>query len=103
MPVRIPRRPAREGSGPKDLARERFASRSCLTSLSVTVQEFFGEAQVALARPRFDVVEEDRLSEARSLGQTNAPWNRGLEHLVSEVASYVRRNLLGEIRPIVPH
>src|SRR5262249_25728300 len=47
--------------------------------------ELLGQVQVGLGPLRPDVVEQDRLTEARGLPQADAPRHHRLEHLVLEV------------------
>src|SRR4029079_17937647 len=64
---------------------------------------FLGEVQVGLRPPGLDVVEEDRLAEARSLPQAHGPRDRGPEDLVLEVLADLAHDLLSEVRALVHH
>src|SRR5260221_8128216 len=64
---------------------------------------FLGEVQVGLRAPGLDVIEQDRLAEARGLPQAHGPRDRGPEDLVLEVLADLAHDLLGEVPPLVHH
>src|SRR5512146_3332090 len=51
--------------------------------------QLLGELQIGLRPARPDVVEKDRLAEARRLAELDVPRNRGGEDLLLEVLAYL--------------
>src|SRR5687767_10070962 len=58
---------------------------------------FLGQVEVRLGPARADVVEEDRLPEARGLSQPHAARDRRAEHLVLEMRADLAHDLLGQV------
>ena len=81
------------GSAPRVLDRGAAASRCSLDA----PHKFFCDIDIRLRADRCDVVQNDRLSEARRLGQTDVSRNHGLENLAPEVLAGLGRNLAREI------
>src|SRR5262249_19245024 len=64
---------------------------------------FLGQVQVGFRPLGPDVVEEDRLAEARRLSEPHGARHRRAEDLLLEVPADLARHLLGEVRALVDH
>src|SRR5262249_46079477 len=69
----------------------------------VSPENLMSEGEVALTTLRLDVVQEDRLAEARGLAQTDVPGHDRFEHQVLEVAANIVCYLVGDVGPAIEH
>jgi hypothetical protein len=67
------------------------------------IQDFLRELNVAFRASGADIVDEDRLAVAGSLGETNAAGNDGLKDLVLKELLKVGGDLTSEIGAVVIH
>src|SRR5512136_1680524 len=61
------------------------------------------QLQIGLGPPRPDVVEKDRLAEARRFPELDVPRDRRAEDLLLEMLADLGHDLLGQVRPLVHH
>src|SRR5437867_143206 len=69
----------------------------------MTIDHLACQAHVCLGALRFDVVKEDRATEARRLPQPDVAWDDAGEHPILEEFANVVDDLAGEIGSVIEH
>lgn len=77
--------------------------REGVTVVSGAVDELAGDGHVGLGSDGCDVVEDDRLPEARGFGEPDVPGDDGLEDFRPEIFARIGGDLPGEIEACVVH
>jgi len=72
-------------------------------SVLFMIQDLFREFDITLRAARPRIVAQDRFTETRSLGETNAARNDCIEDAISEKLFQVGSNLAGKVGTVVVH
>src|SRR5687768_7821045 len=72
-------------------------------ALAVSLKKLFGQAEVSRTSLGIDVVQQDRLAEARALAQPDVSRHLSFENLLREVRAHLFDHLIAEIVPNIEH